>query len=313
MTKSKPKVEIVVVGSVAYDTIETPSARRKNLLGGSGTHFSLAASYGSRVGIVACVGNDFRPADRATLKRRHISMDGLETVKGKTFRWSGRYGKDPNMRETLALDLNVFSNFEPKVPADYLKAPCVFLGNIDPKLQAKVLGTISEASLIGCDTMNHWIEAQRMDLIPTLKRVDILVLNDEEARMLSKKESLMAVAKVLLSMGPKAVIIKRGENGCVVFKSTGFRILPAMLLSKVVDPTGAGDCFAGGLFSRLVNERYPMSLDALARGAFAGTVMASFSVEKFGVEGVASLTLPMIRKRGRELCKAFGMDWNKVQ
>jgi len=298
-------VDIVVLGSVAYDDIETPRARRKNLLGGSGIYFSLAASFGARVGLVACVGTDFLSKDKSILSRRGIRMNGLDMVPGKTFRWSGRYGRNPNERETLKLAPNVFSSFRPEIPPSYLQARFVFLGNIDPSLQKKVLDFFPRARVIGCDTMNHWIDTRRKDLTKTLRRVHLLVLNDEEARMLSGEESLAKAGAALLHLGPKAVVIKRGEYGAVIFHAKGIRILPALLLGDVVDPTGAGDAFAGGLFAQLIREGRPLSLDALARAALRGTVMASLCVEKFGVQGLAALTPKSIQRRQRRIQKVF--------
>src|SRR5690606_4797770 len=249
-------MSILVVGSVAYDSVETPFGKKDNILGGSATYFSVAASFFTPVSLVACVGNDFRQEDRYLLESRSIDLQGLTYMQGETFRWRGRYGYDLNDAETLDTQLNVFASFEPKLPAPYTNAEFVFLGNIDPRLQRQVLTQVKRPRLVACDTMNFWIEGQFESLLETLRHVDILIINDAETRQLAGEANLVKAAKKILGWGPRILVVKRGEYGVLKFSRVDNGALtvfgaPAYPLESVFDPTGAGDSFAGGFMGYL--------------------------------------------------------------
>jgi sugar/nucleoside kinase (ribokinase family) len=292
-------VSIVVVGSVFLDSLETPHGAVDRTVGGSATYFSAAASFFAPVQMVATVGDDFPPADRQFLKQRGVDLSGLEVRPGKTGYWKGRYHEDMNQRDTLDLQLNVFADFEPVLPDAYRDAQYVFLGNIDPKLQMRVLDQLAAPGVIGCDTMNHWIQSARGDVERLLQRVGILIINDEEARLLSGESNVVRAARKLLAMGPKRVLIKRGEYGVIQFSADSVFAVPAFPLESVFDPTGAGDAFAGGFMGELASAR-DTSERSLRRAIVYGSVVASFVVEDFGMNRLKTLTREQIDRRYRQ-------------
>lgn len=293
------KDAIAVVGSVAFDTIETPAGRAEEELGGSATHFAVAASFFTTVHLVAPVGDDFPASARAYLAGRGIDLGGLEHRPGRTFRWHGRYHEDVNRRDTLHLDLGVFADFRPAVSAAVRRAPIVFLGNIDPRLQEAVLAQFTGPTLVGLDTMNHWIESARDALEALLPRVDLLVLNDEEARLLARENHVPRAARRILAMGCRSVLVKRGEYGAILFSPASVFAVPAYPLEEVFDPTGAGDTFAGGLFGWLAATG-DRSEANLRRGIVYGSVLASFVVEDFGGRRLERLQRDDIERRYRQ-------------
>ena len=290
---------IAVVGSVAFDTIETPAGRADDELGGSAMYFAVAASYFAPVHLVAPVGEDFPAAARAALAARGIDLAGLETRPGTTFRWHGRYHEDVNKRDTLHLDLGVFAGFLPALSDEVRAAPYVFLGNIDPALQRGVLEQFASPVLVGLDTMNHWIESARPALEAILPRIDLLVINDEEARQLSGAANVPTAARRILARGVRSVLVKRGEYGAVLFSPGSVFAVPAFPLESVFDPTGAGDTFAGGLMGALAagGDR---SEAALRRAIVYGSVLASFVVEDFGARRMHELTRDDVEARYRQ-------------
>ena len=290
---------IAVVGSVAFDTIETPTGRADEVLGGSATHFAIAASYFAPVHLVAVVGDDFPAAEREFLAARGIDLAGLEVRAGRTFRWSGRYHEDLNVRDTLKLELNVFADFQPHLRDATRQAPFVFLANIDPALQEGVLAQFTAPALVACDTMNHWIDSTRAPLLALLPRLDLLVLNDEEARQLSGEKNVPRAARWILQRGPKSVLVKRGEYGAILFSPESVFAVPAYPLETVFDPTGAGDSFAGGMMGYLAatGER---SGAGLRRAIVYGSVLASFVVEDFGSRRLSTVTRDDVERRYRE-------------
>lgn len=293
---------LVVVGSVAFDSIKTPFGQKDNALGGSATYFSLAASFFANPGIVAVVGEDFTDNHHQILKNRKIDTEGLEKVKGKSFRWGGEYSFDLNNRKTLFTELNVFEQFNPKIPADYTNAEYVFLGNIHPLLQQKVLSQIKKPKLVGLDTMNFWIEGAHKELLDVLKLVDILIINDSEARELTKEYNLVKAGKKIIGMLgeakniPPTVVIKRGEYGVLAFQNGNWFFAPGFPLEDVYDPTGAGDSFAGGFMGYLAKTK-DTSWQHLQRACVYGSIMGSFCVEKMGTERLQNLTNDEIKTR----------------
>jgi sugar/nucleoside kinase (ribokinase family) len=294
-------VSIVVVGSVAFDTIETPGGRVERAIGGSATYFSIAASYFVPVKLVAVAGEDFGDEYRNILKERDVDLDGLAIVKGgKTFFWEGRYGRDPNERQTVTTELNVFDGFRPVLPQQYRDAEWIFLGNIDPVIQSQVLDQATGNPRVGCDTMNFWIERKSDELRDVLRRVDILFINDEEARQLSGEINLVQAGQALLEMGPAAIVIKKGEHGAFLLTEEFRFVAPAYPLRDVVDPTGAGDSFAGGFMGYLAGTS-KMDQPHLRRAMLYGTAAASFTCERYSVERLRELTRDAIADRFDEL------------
>ena len=275
-------MSLIVVGSIAFDSVETPTGRADNVLGGSATYFAYAASYFTPVRLVGVVGDDFPPAYRDMLQERHVDMSGLQTTSGKTFRWRGRYEKDMNTRETLEVELNVFGTFDPVLPAGFRDSRYVFLANGSPMVQMKVLEQVASPKLVVADTMNLWIEIARDDLLKLCRKIDGLVLNDEEARMLTEEENLVAAGRRVLSLGPKFVVIKKGEHGSMLITPSAVVVLPAYPTERVVDPTGAGDSFAGGMMGYLSTQEV-FDEPRLRRGMAYGTVVASYNVEDFSL------------------------------
>ncbi len=292
-------MSILVVGSVAFDSVETPFGKAEEVLGGSATYFSTSASYFTDVKLVAVVGTDFPDIHIEGLKSRGIDVSGLKKVPGKTFRWKGRYDYDLNQAHTLETHLNVFSSFNPEIPESYRESPFVFLANIDPELQIKVLEQVKGAKFVACDTMNFWIEGKPDALRKLLKKVDLFVINEGEAREFSGEASLVKAARKILNNGPKTLIIKRGEYGALMFNHGSVFSAPAYPLEDIFDPTGAGDSFAGGLMGYLANTG-DLSEANLRRAIIFGSVMASFNVEAFSLERLNSLSLNDIKTRYSE-------------
>ena len=292
-------MSIVVVGSVALDSIETPSGTADEVLGGSAAYFAVAASYFAPVNVVAVIGEDFPNDARATLSLPNINLDGLEVGAGRTFRWAGRYHENLNIRDTLDLQMNVVADFSPKLPQHYRHTPFVFLGNIDPGLQGQVLDQVDGARLIGCDTISHWIETDRAALEAVLKRIDVLIINDEEAGMISGASNVVKSARKILDMGPKTLLVKRGEYGVILFSPQSVFAVPAYPLEEVVDPTGAGDSFAGGFLGCLA-ESNDTSEAGLRKAIVYGSVVASFTVEDFSLRRLHTLSRDDIEQRYRQ-------------
>ncbi len=292
-------MNIVVVGSVAFDNVETPFGKVENVLGGSATFFSVAASFFAPVSIVAVVGKDFPKADLEFLKSRGIDTEGIEIAEGRTFRWTGRYHEDMNLRDTLDLQLNVFAEFQPKVPASYRDADICFLSTIHPSLQKSVLGQIGKPKLVGADTMTHWIQETRAELVPLLADVEMLTVNDEEAKLLSGERNIVLAARKILAMGPKSLLIKRGEYGVLHFSGDSIFAVPAFPLEQVFDPTGAGDAFAGGLIGHLAKTG-DFSIKNVRRAIVYGSVMASFVVEDFSLNRLRKIDDGDVEKRYRQ-------------
>jgi len=289
----------VNVGSVAYDTVETRYGRREDVLGGSCTYFSVAAALlapPSSVAVVAVVGEDFRDEDVALLADRGVDTDGLQRAAGRTFRWAGRYHADMNGRDTLSTELNVFEHFNPVLPMRYRSARQLFLGNIHPALQETVLDQVPNAGFVALDTMNLWIDTARDALVKVLRRVDALFVNDEEGRQLTGEHAMPAVARALMGMGPRVVVLKRGEHGALVFTEGAVFSCPAIPLDEVVDPTGAGDSFAGGFMGYLARSG-DYSAPNLRRAAVAGTLIASFNVQGFSLDRLRTVTHEDLHRR----------------
>jgi len=300
-------VSLLVVGSIAFDSVKTPFGAADDVLGGSATYFSTAASYFTSVKLVAVVGDDFPDKHVNFLKSRKIDISGLQRSKGQTFRWKGEYGFDLNEARTLDTQLNVFESFKPKIPDAYRSSDVVFLANIDPVLQREVLHQIDKPKLVACDTMNFWIGGKRDELIKTLAEVDILLINEAEARELACEPNLVKAARAIQAMGPKTLIVKRGEYGSVMFNSGGVFSAPAYPLEAVFDPTGAGDSFAGGFMGYLDNVRN-FDEASLRQAIIFGSVMASFNVEDFSLNRMRSLDYKEIEGRYREFRKITSFE-----
>lgn len=300
-------MSILVVGSVFFDSIETPHGKVDRALGGAATYFSVAASFFTTVQMVATVGEDFPREEMEFLGHRGIDLSGLQVRAGRTGFWAGRYHEDMNQRDTLDLQLNVFADFQPQLPPSHRQAQYVFLANIDPRLQAMVLDQLAAPGVVGCDTMNHWITGSRSELEQLLSRVGILVINDEEARLLSGERNVVRAARRLLAMGPHRVLIKRGEYGVIQFSGNSVFAVPAFPLEEVFDPTGAGDTFAGGLMGELARSG-DASEAGLRRAIVYGSVMASFVVEDFGMNRLRTLTRDAIEHRYRQFVSLTNID-----
>jgi sugar/nucleoside kinase (ribokinase family) len=291
-------MSILVVGSVAYDTVETPFGRAQRVLGGSASFFSVAASFFAPVNLVGVVGRDFGDDQLAAFRGRPIDLEGLERMDGKTFHWQGRYSLDLNSRDTICTDLNVFEFFKPKIPARYRSSEVVFLGNIDPVLQREVLEQVEAPRLVACDTMNFWIQGKAEELKKTLAKTQILLVNDSEARELSGEWNLVKAARAIRAMGPRIVVVKKGEHGVLLFDERGAFAAPAFPLETVFDPTGAGDTFAGGFMGYLAGAG-EVNDAALRRAVIMGSTLASFCVEAFRLDRLLTLTRPEIEERYR--------------
>jgi sugar/nucleoside kinase (ribokinase family) len=296
-------MSILVVGSVAYDDVTSPSGSVKGILAGAATYFALAASYFTQVRVVAVVGDDFGGEQERVFHEHGIDTRGIEHAKGKTFRWGGTYTSNLNEAKTDFTDLNVFENFQPQIPKEYADTEFLFLANIQPTLQANVRHTMNGVRLTGCDTMNYWINRTPKELAETIKLVDVLLINDTEAKMMAGETNLLRAAHKVLAMGPRALVIKHGEYGATIFFREGafgighhpFRA-PALPIEEVKDPTGAGDSFAGGFMGYLASQD-EVNREVLKRALFYGGVMGSFAVEQFGPERLKSLTREEIDAR----------------
>lgn len=293
-----PQVSLLVVGTVALDNVETPYGKAADILGGSATYFAAGASFFTQgIRIVGVVGEDFPHPKLDFLKKRGVDLAGIEVVKGgKTFRWAGRYHFDLNHRDTLGTWLNVLETFDPKLPAAWRESEYVFLANIDPVLQGRVLDQVKKPKLVVMDTMNYWISSKKDELVKTLSRVDALIVNDEEARQLAGTPNLIKAAAIIQKMGPKTLIVKKGEHGALLFQEGKVFSAPAYPLEDVFDPTGAGDTFAGGFFGYLVKHG-KLDADHMRRAVLYGSALASFCVEKFGPDRLIDLTSAEIEKR----------------
>jgi sugar/nucleoside kinase (ribokinase family) len=292
-------MSLLVVGSVAFDALETPFGKVDRTLGGAATYFSVAASFFTHVNLVGVVGEDFSSRDEAVFKGRRIDITGLERAAGKTFFWAGRYGQDPNERVTLATELNVFEFFRPKLPEKFRNSRHVFLANIDPTLQRSVLEQIKgKPRMVGLDTMNYWIENTPAELRAILRQTQVLMINDAETRMLSNEHNLLRAARHIFTLGPRTLIIKRGEHGAMMVDSKGIFLVPGFPLEEVHDPTGAGDSFAGGFMGYLAGSK-SISDAVLRRAMVYGSVMGSFAVQRFGLERLRHLKRSEINARAR--------------
>jgi len=295
---SRSPVDLVIVGSIGIDTIETPRERRPDVLGGSASYACAAASYFSRVGVVGVVGTDFPAAYHQLYRKFRIDTEGLQVVPGQTFRWSGVYEANMDNRRTLSTDLNVFAQFSPELPASYVKAPYLFLANISPELQLHVLDQVKKPRFVLLDTMDLWINVAKDDLCRVIGRVDMVTLNESEARHLTGQHSLVKAARALLAMGPAHVCIKKGEHGSILFSRRGTFLMPAYPLEDVQDPTGAGDTFAGGFLGALARQGR-VNEHTIRRAMVYGSVVASFGVEDFSLDRLKRLTRAQVEARAR--------------
>ena len=301
-------MSLLVVGSVAFDAVETPFGKRERMLGGSATHFSLSASFFTDVRVVGVVGGDFGEEEMSVFRERAVNTDDLERVEsGKTFFWSGRYDFDLNTAHTLDTQLNVFADFRPKLSDESKRARMVFLGNIQPDLQSEVREQVRGAELVALDTMNYWITTVPSEVESAIRRVNVVIVNDAEARQLSGEPNLIKAARKILSWGPRALVVKRGEYGAAMFTKDSYFAIPAYPLESVFDPTGAGDTFAGGFMGYLASSE-SVDDETLRRAVIFGAVMASFNVEEFGTERVRRLTYEEINSRFRDFKRMTHFD-----
>ncbi|MHB0963055.1 MAG: PfkB family carbohydrate kinase [Gemmatimonadaceae bacterium] len=300
-------MSLLVVGSVALDSVETPFGKADEVLGGSATYFSASASHQSPVQLVGVVGDDYPVERLEALRERGIDLTGLEQAEGESFRWRGRYRHDLNSAETLETRLGVFSHFRPKLPEQFRSAQYVFLANIDPRLQLQVLEQVEKPRFVACDTMNFWIESRRGDLLDLLGRVDLITLNDGEARQLTEQSNLVQAARWILARGPKTVLIKKGEHGAFMFTRDSIFYAPAYPLEAVFDPTGAGDSFAGGFMGYLARTD-DLSDANLRRAVVIGSAMGSFVVEAFSITRLLSVTRDDIDRRVADFHRLVSFD-----
>jgi len=300
-------MSVLVVGSVALDSVETPFGKADNVLGGSATFFSASASHLTKVSVVGVVGSDYPIEKLDPLKKRGVDFSGLERAEGSSFRWRGRYRHDLNSAETLETHLGVFSHFSPKIPEKLRFSPYLFLANIDPRLQLDVLQQVKKPKLIACDTMNFWIQSRRADVLALLEHVDLVTLNDSEARQLTEKANLVQAAQWIMARGPRHVIIKKGEHGAFMFTEKSIFFAPAFPLESVFDPTGAGDAFAGGFIGYLAATG-DLSEANMRRAVIYGSVMGSFAVEKFSIERLMTVTRAEIDQRMRDMRRLVAFE-----
>lgn len=289
-------MSLLIVGSVALDSIRTPLGAVDNALGGSATYASLAASVFTTPRLVAVVGRDFPPRHRRLLARKGIDLAGFVQVTGRTFRWQGRYGYDLNVAETLGVQLNVFQHFAPELPAGWSKTPYAFLGNIDPELQLRVRRQLARPKLVACDSMNFWIAGKRRQLLKVLKAVDMVFLNDAEARQLTGESHLGRVAQALVRCGPSVAVIKKGEHGALLASRGAYFTLPGFVVDDVHDPTGAGDSFAGGMLGYLAGQRR-LTWDTVKQAMIRGSAVATLTIEDFGTGRLAMATRAAVERR----------------
>ena len=298
---------VLVVGSVALDSVETPFGKADEVLGGSATMFASSACHFGPVQLVGVVGSDYPLEKLEPLRARGVDLAGLERAEGESFRWRARYRHDLNSAETLETRLGVFSRFRPQIPEAFRSAPYVFLGNIDPRLQLDVLRQVARPKLVACDTMNFWIESRRQDLLDLLAHVDLITLNDAEARQLTEESNLVRAARWIMQRGPKHVVIKKGEHGAFLFSGPSVFFAPAYPLESIFDPTGAGDSFAGGFIGWLAATD-DLSEANMRRAVVYGSAMGSFAVERFSNERTIALTLPEIDDRVREFRRLVAFE-----
>ena len=298
---------ILTVGSVAFDSVKTPFGEVSRVVAGAATYFSIAASFFTDVRLVGVVGDDFKEEHLAVFADRRIDLDGLQRVAGETFRWRGEYSFDLNTRETIYTHLNVFEDFRPQIPERFRDSPFVFLANIHPSLQLDVLDQVEHPEFVALDTMNYWIEGTPDELRKVLKRVHVLVINDSEVRELSGEANLVKAARVIQEMGPQRVVIKRGEYGVLMTREDGFFAVPGLPLEDVIDPTGAGDTFAGGFVGYLASAP-TITDDVVTRAIIAGSTMASFAVEDFGLARLVDLTESQVTGRFAEFKRLTHFD-----
>lgn len=300
---------LLVVGSVGLDTVSTPFDKVNDALGGSATYISLSASYFTGpINLVGIVGNDFPKEYMKMLEEHNIELDGLKIVEGgKTFRWSGKYHYDLNVRDTLSTELNVFEKFDPVIPENWRKSKYICLGNIDPVLQGRVLDQMENPQFVVCDTMNYWIEGKKKELLELLPRVSVLIINDSEARLLAHEPNLIKAAKKIRDLGPEILIIKKGEHGALLFTEDVIFSAPAYPMEMINDPTGAGDSFAGGFVGYLHRNR-DLSPKSLKAAVIYGSTMASFCVEKFSTKGLEELSILRIKDRFRDFMNLSRFD-----
>ena len=302
-----PSHPVLTVGSVAFDSITTPFGEASRVVGGAATYFSVAASFFTDVRIVAVVGEDFGAEQQQVFGGRRIDLAGLQQVPGETFRWKGEYAFDLNTRETIYTHLNVFQDFRPEIPESFRTSPFVFLANIHPALQLEVLEQVTTPEFVALDTMNYWIAGTADELRQVLAKVHVVIINDEEARELSGEPNLVKAARMIQQFGPTRVVIKRGEHGVLMTRDGGFFAVPGMPLEAVVDPTGAGDSFAGGFVGYLAAA--PQVTDVVVTQAIiAGSTMASFTVEDFGLERLLRLTDAEVQQRAGEFKRLTHFD-----
>src|SRR5687768_7933812 len=298
---------VLVVGSVALDSVETPFGKAEDVLGGSGTFFSASASHFGPVQLVGVVGSDYPAEKLQGLALRGVDLAGVEHAEGESFRWRGRYRHDLNSAETLETRLGVFSHFRPKIPEQFRRAPFVFLANIDPRLQLEVLNQVEKPTLVACDTMNFWIESRRSDLLELLGHVDLITLNDAEARQLTEQANLVKAARWIMKRGPTHVVIKKGEHGAFMFTESSVFFAPAYPLEDVFDPTGAGDSFAGGFIGYLARAGQ-LDEEHMRRAVVYGSVMGSFAVERFSIERLLEIDQGDIRRRLSEFRRLVAFE-----
>src|SRR5437763_355351 len=300
-------MSVLVVGSVALDSVETPFGRADDVLGGSATFFWASASHLTKVGVVGVVGSDYPIDELEPLKTRGVDFSGLERAEGNSFRWRGRYRHDLNSAETLETHLGVFSHFSPKIPEKLRSSPYLFLANIDPRLQLEVLKQVDKPKLIACDTMNFWIQSRRPDLLELLEHVDLVTLNDAEARQLTEKANLVQAAQWIMARGPRHVIIKKGEHGAFMFTENSIFFAPAFPLENVFDPTGAGDSFAGGFIGYLAATN-DLSEASMRRAVVIGSAMGSFAVEQFSNRRLLEISRADIDARVEEMRRLVAFE-----
>ena len=300
-------MSVLVVGSIALDSVETPFGKAEEVLGGSANMFASAACHFAPVQMVGVIGTDYPMEKLEPLKARGVDMSGVEVAEGESFRWRARYRHDLNSAETLETRLGVFSHFRPKIPAAFVDSPFVFLGNIDPRLQLDVLNQVRKPRLVACDTMNFWIESRRPDILELLKHVDLITINDAEARQLTEESNLVKAARWIMARGPKHVVIKKGEHGAFLFSGSTIFFAPAYPLESVFDPTGAGDSFAGGFIGWLAATN-DLSESNMRKAVVYGSAMGSFAVEKFSNERTIELTRPEIEARVRDFHRLVAFE-----
>jgi len=295
-------MSVLIVGSVALDTVKTPFGKVNNALGGSASYSSVSASFFQPVNLVAVVGNDFSGEHVEFLKNRGINLEGLVKAEGETFRWEGEYGWDFSDPKTISTHLNVFADFNPKLPKSYTSSKYIFLANIDPEIQENVLSQVAKPKLIACDTMNYWIENKRKHLLKLLKKVDVFFLNGSESKELTQEASIFKAGKAIIKLGPKIVVIKKGEHGVLLFSKNSVFATPAFLLESVFDPTGAGDTFAGGFMGYLAGCNKCRQVD-LRKAVIYGNIMATFAVEDFSLRRLGFATMADVNRRIKEFRK----------